>query len=135
MSNNKDLEIFDGTSFGDLMKEIHQNQLEKKTQIDLMIQEVVSMIKTSNDAVQLAPMVKDYLEVAVKNDEQLVKLATIVQRIINADNKGSAESEYQLADSEKEQLLGSVESAVSDLQSHADKLNNNINDLKDKGIN
>ena len=135
MSNNKDLEIFDGTSFGDLMKEIHQNQLEKKTQIDLMIQEVVSMIKTSNDAVQLAPMVKDYLEVAVKNDEQLVKLATIVQRIINADNKGSAESEYQLSDSEKEQLLGSVESAVSDLQSHADKLNNNINDLKDKGIN
>ena len=44
------IEIFDGKSFGELMKEIHQNSLEKKTQIDLMIQELVSMIKTSTPA-------------------------------------------------------------------------------------
>tara|TARA_Y100001963_G_scaffold146705_1_gene222021 strand:+ start:3147 stop:3554 length:408 start_codon:yes stop_codon:yes gene_type:complete len=126
------VEIFDGKSFGDLMQEIHQNSLEKKTQIDLMIQEIVSMIKTSNDAVQLAPMVKDYLEVAVKNDEQLVKMATIVQRIINTESKGS-ESEYQLSDAEKKQLLGGIEDAVNDLQGHSNKLKTDIDTLKTKG--
>jgi len=126
------VEIFDGKSFGDLMQEIHQNSLEKKTQIDLMIQEIVSMIKTSNDAVQLAPMVKDYLEVAVKNDEQLVKMATIVQRIINTESKGS-ENEYQLSDDEKKQLLGGIEDAVNDLQGHSTKLKTDIDTLKSKG--
>ena len=126
------VEIFDGKSFGDLMQEIHQNSLEKKTQIDLMIQEIVSMIKTSNDAVQLAPMVKDYLEVAVKNDEQLVKMATIVQRIINTESKGS-ENEYQLSDDEKKQLLGGIEDAVNDLAGHSDKLKTDIDALKSKG--
>ena len=126
------VEIFDGKSFGDLMQEIHQNSLEKKTQIDLMIQEIVSMIKTSNDAVQLAPMVKDYMEVAVKNDEQLVKMATIVQRIINTESKGS-ENEYQLSDDEKKQLLGGIEDAVNDLQGHSTKLKTDIDTLKSKG--
>ena len=126
------IEIFDGKSFGDLMKEIHQNSLEKKTQIDLMIQEIVSMIKTSNDAVQLAPMVKEYLEVAVKNDEQLVKLATIVQRILSTESKGS-ENEYELSDEEKKQLLGGIEDAVSDLQNHSGKLKTDLDTLKSKG--
>ena len=81
---------------------------------------------------QTTPMVKDYLEVAVKNDEQLVKMATIVQRIINTETKGS-EDEYQLSDDEKKQLLGGIEDTVNDLQGHSTKLKTDIDTLKSKG--
>ena len=49
------------------------------------MKEVVGFIKDGDSAVQIIPMLKEYLEINVKNDEQLVKLATIVQRITAAE--------------------------------------------------
>ena len=52
-----------------------------KQQLEVLMKEVVGFIKDGDTAVQIIPMLKEYLEINVKNDEQLVKLATIVQRI------------------------------------------------------
>ena len=70
------------------------------------MQEVVGFIKDGDTAVQIIPMLKEYLEINVKNDDQLVKVAAIVQRIIAAENKGGSEEEFGLSDAEKEQLDG-----------------------------
>ena len=49
------------------------------------------------------------MEIGVKNDEQLIKMDTIIQRAVATQ---SSEGEYTISDDEKEQLL----QAMQDLQ-------------------
>ena len=120
MANN--YEIFEGKSLSDLFKDIYENTKTNKEQLEVLMKEVVGFIKDGDTAVQIIPMLKEYLEINVKNDDQLVKVAAIVQRIIAAESKGGAEDEFGLSDKEKEQLMGAIEDAATDLQSHSDEI-------------
>ena len=122
-----DYEIFEGKSLSDLFKDIYENTKTNKTQLEVLMKEVVGFIKDGDTAVQIIPMLKEYLEINVKNDDQLVKVAAIVQRIIAAENKGGSEEEFGLSEAEKEQLMGAIEDAATDLQSHTDEI---IEDMK-----
>ena len=117
-----DYEIFEGKSLSGLFKDIYENTKTNKTQLEVLMKEVVGFIKDGDTAVQIIPMLKEYLEINVKNDDQLVKVAAIVQRIIAAENKGSSEEEFGLSEAEKEQLLGAIEDAATDLQTHSDEI-------------
>jgi hypothetical protein len=77
-------------------------------------------------AVQLIPMIKEYLEINVKNDEQLVKLAQVVQRLIAAESRSGAEGEFLLSDREKEQLVKDLDTVVGDLQKRSDDITHEI---------
>ena len=115
-------EIFEGKSLSDLFKDIYDNSTRNKEQLEVLMKEVVGFIKDGDTAVQIIPMLKEYLEINVKNDDQLVKVAAIVQRIIAAESKGGSEDEFGLSDSEKAQLLDAIEDAATDLQSHSDDI-------------
>ena len=91
-----------------------------------MTKELVQFIKDGDTAVQIVPMIKEYLEINVKNDDQLVKVAAIVQRIIAAESKGGSEDEFGLSEKEKEQLMGAIEDAATDLQSHSDEITDDM---------
>ena len=117
-----DYEIFEGKSLSGLFKDIYENTKTNKTQLEVLMKEVVGFIKDGDTAVQIIPMLKEYLEINVKNDDQLVKVAAIVQRIIAAENKGGSEDEFGLSEAEKEQLMGAIEDAATDLQSHSDEI-------------
>ena len=127
MANN--YEIFEGKSLSDLFKDIYENTKTNKTQLEVLMKEVVGFIKDGDTAVQIIPMLKEYLEINVKNDDQLVKMAAVVQRIIAVENKGGSEDEFGLSDKEKEQLMGALEDAASDLQNRADEINEDINKI------
>jgi hypothetical protein len=71
-------------------------------------------------------MIKEYLEINVKNDEQLVKLAQVVQRLIAAESRSGAEGEFLLSDREKEQLVKDLDSVVGDLQKRTDDITQEI---------
>ena len=73
--------IFDDKSFGDLLKEIHSNQKKKSTQIASMIAELRPLIPSLGDATVVVPLIKEYMEISVKNDDHLIKMASIVQRL------------------------------------------------------
>ena len=117
MSKN---EIFDGMSFEDLTKDIYENQKNKKLQLDLLIQEIHGMIQTLDDAVMITPMVKELFEVSVKNDEHLVKLAGVLQRIMSKSSSNDEES-FLLSEQEKEDLINALQEDVNDLQKVKDK--------------
>lgn len=105
-----DLEIYKGKSFSSLCKEIVINQNEKKDQLDILVSELRDLIKTVNDAIVVVPLIKEYLDVGVKNDEQLVKLASIIQRILSRPNDGAdAGSPFMMTDEERKQLMEEVE--------------------------
>ena len=117
-----DFEIFEGKTLSDVFKDIYDNSKNNKKQLEVLMKEVVQFIKDGDTAVQIIPMLKEYLEINVKNDDQLVKVAAIVQRIIAAENKGGSEEECGLSEAEKEQLMGAIEDAATDLQSHSDEI-------------
>ena len=118
-----DYEIFDGKSLSDLFKDIYDNTARNKEQLEVLMKEVVGFIKDGDTAVQIIPMLKEYLEINVKNDDQLVKVASIVQRLISTENRGGAEEEFGLSDAEKEQLMSAVEEVAADAQNHSDDIN------------
>jgi hypothetical protein len=124
----KDYEIFEGKTLSDVFKDIYDNSKTNKTQLEVLMKEVVGFIKDGDTAVQIIPMLKEYLEINVKNDEQLVKLATIVQRITAAEKRVSdSGDEFGLSEAEKEQLMSAIESDVQELQTKQDEVLESIN--------
>ena len=122
-----DYEIFKGKTLGDVFKDIYDNSHTNKKQLEVLMKEVVGFIKDGDTAVQIIPMLKEYLEINVKNDEQLVKLATIVQRITAAEGRATADGdEFGLSESEKEQLMNAIESDVQELQVRKDSIESSI---------
>ena len=121
-----DFEIFDGKSLSSLFKDIYENTEFNRKQLDVLTKELVKFIKDGDTAVQIVPMIKEYLEINVKNDDQLVKLAGIVQRLISAESRVGAEDEYGLSDEEKNQLLSGIEDSIKDIQVESDKIHNKI---------
>ena len=87
-------EIFKGKSLSDLFSEIYDNSRKKDKQISTLISELKPLIEDVGDATLVVPMIKEYLEIGVKNDEQLVKIATIVQRLETSMQKGTGDSDW-----------------------------------------
>ena len=122
-------EIFEGKTFQDLTKDIYENTTKRKVQIDLLISEIHGFITTIDDVVMVAPIIKEYMDTAVKNDEHLVKLAGVLQRIISKSTGANDES-MLLSESEKDELMSTLQDTVTDLQNESDRLTN----IKDKTI-
>ena len=127
---SKDNEIFEGKTFQDLTKDIYENSQKKKLQIDLLIQEIHGFITTIDDVVMVAPIIKEYMDSSIKNDEHLVKLAGVLQRIISK-SQGESDESMLLTDAEKEELMGTLQDTVDDLQKESDRLS----DIKNKTTN
>jgi len=82
--------VFGKKKFSDILSEIYNNQKKKEDQISGLISELKPLVQDIGDATLIVPLIKEYLEIGVRNDEQLIKMATIVQRVIN--NSGSEDS-------------------------------------------
>lgn len=118
-----EFELFEGKSFSDLMKDIYHNSKKKDRQINTLIQELQPLIKNIGDATIIVPLIKEYLDVSVKNDEHLVKLAAVVQRLVNSSTKLSdVGDEYGMTEAEKEQLLIIAENELKEIQKEQDEL-------------
>ena len=83
-----DKEIFNGKTLSDLFGEIHDNSTQTRSQIKALIGELKPLIENIGDATLLVPMIKEYMEIDVKNDEHLIKMAAIIQRLESSANKG-----------------------------------------------
>ena len=116
-----DYKIFGDKNFSDLSEEIYENTKLKKTQIDLLIQEVHGYIQGIEDIAVVGPIIKELMDVGIRNDDNLVKLATIYQRIMSKqtiDDSGAA----LLSEEEKEQLMATLEDVTTDLQKKKDEI-------------
>lgn len=121
-----EFELFKGKTFSDLMSDIYHNSKKKERQINTLIQELQPLIKNISDATVIVPLIKEYLDVSVKNDEHLVKLAAIVQRLVSAGsrtNEDGSVNEFGLSDEEKAALLKEAETTLKDIQKEQDATN------------
>ena len=100
---NLDFEIYDGKTFRDLCKDIVDRSQSKKDQVDILITEVRNHIKSGNDVQVYLPRIKELLDVGVKNDEQIIKLASVLQRLQSSQIETGTD-DGMLTDEEKEKL-------------------------------
>ena len=128
-----DKEIFAGKTFASLARDIYFNSSQKSAQIEQLISDLSKMIKDTGSATVIAPMIKDYLDVGVKNDDQLVKLSAVLQRFLNnTSDESSGESVSGLTEVEKEQLLKTVKTEVSGIKTSEKEINKTLMDLEKK---
>ena len=99
--------VFGDKKFSDILSEIYDNQKKKEKQIHGLISELKPLISDIGDATLIVPLIKDYMEIGVKNDEQLIKMATIVQRILN--NTVNEDGNLGISEAEKAQLMEELE--------------------------
>jgi len=137
MDNNE--ELFKGVSFSDLMSDVYHNSKRTSRQINQLISQLQPLIRSSSDATIIVPLIKEYLEVSVKNDDHLVKLTAIVQRYIST-KQTIVGSDSLLSDEEKKQLLqiaddtltGELESELNSIEEEEKQLHKKIETAKDK---
>ena len=129
--DNKDVEIFDGKSLSDLLKDIYDNSVQKKTQINKLTEELSKFVNRVTDVAVISPIIKEYLDVGVKNDEQLIKIAQVAAKLVGATNK---EGDEILSDKEKQDLLATINDTVKDLQTTSEKLGDDKNEIDNKII-
>jgi len=111
--------VFKKKKFSDILSEIYDNQKKKETQITGLISELKPLINDIGDATLIVPLIKEYMDIGVRNDEQLIKMATIVQRALN--------------NSTSEDATGITEEEKAELMAELDKLNENY-EKKDKDV-
>jgi hypothetical protein len=116
---DSDKEIFKGKKLSDLFEEIYNNSRETKAQVKGLIGELKPLIENIGDATLLVPMIKEYMEIGVKNDEHLIKLATVIQRIEAIQAKGGGEDVFDF--SELQDLLLDQEETQQELNQTEDK--------------
>jgi hypothetical protein len=97
--------LFGKKTFADLLKEIHTNSSNKEKEIKNLIEGLKPFITSAGDAVIIVPLIKDYLDVSVKNDDLLIKMAALAQRAMNTT---ATDGSLTISDEEKEQLLAAV---------------------------
>ena len=116
-----DYEIFKGTTLADMYKKIDENSSRNKIQIESLIQELMVFIKDPNSAIQLFPMISDYMEANIRNDELLVKLLAVVQRVMQTEAK-TEDGDYGLSEIEKDQIIRKLEETTKDKHKEVDDI-------------
>lgn len=125
-----DFELFPGKNLSGLFEDIYKNQISKKEKITQLIYELKQKIKHNGDVAMIGPIIKDLVDTSVRNDDALVKLATIAQRIMLATNKSEGEDGFLSAE-EKAQLLDQLEEAKQEVEKVED-LEAEVEELKQK---
>ena len=130
-----DFELFPGKNISGLFKDIYENQQNKKQRISELIAEMKTVIRHAGDMAVIGPIIKDLVDTSVKNDDSLIKMAAIAQRIIGASQKAEGDSGF-LSDDEKEQLLKQLDETISQVADEqdikVDELTNEVEELKQK---
>ena len=107
--------IFKKKKFSDILEEIYKDTKTKEKQVNQLIAELKPLIQDTGDATLVVPLIKEYLEIGVKNSDNLIKMAAICQRVISKTVEASDGA--LIGEDEKEVLL----SAIQDIEEEQQK--------------
>ena len=105
-----DSQVFGNKTFSDILEEIYNNQKRRDAQVVALISELKPLVNEIGDATLIVPLIKEYMEIGVKNDDALIKMATIIQRAVNSSNEDGG---LGITEDEKDALLAEMEKIQS----------------------
>jgi hypothetical protein len=123
-----DTVIFEGKTLSDMFSDVYKNTNAKRDQINQFVSSYVKLIKTPEDAAVLGPVIKEFLDVNVKNDEHIVRLVQIAQRLVAINSKSTDNG--LLTEEEKQQLLKNVKLDFEMVLSDQEELSDSIKSIK-----
>jgi hypothetical protein len=123
-----DTEIFDGKTLSDMFSDVYKNTDKKREQINQFIVNMLKLIRTPEDAAVLGPVIQGFLEVNVKNDEHIVRLVQVAQRLVSVGGKTSPDS-MLLTEEEKTQLLKNIKTDFEIVLQEQDELDSTLQRL------
>ena len=121
--------IFDDKTLSDVFRDIYKNTESKREQINTFVTKLVRQIRTPEDAAVISPIIKDFMDVNVRNDEHIVRIAQIAQRAIAIGTKTVSSTEL-LTEEEKQQLLSNIKLEIDDLQQETTEVEDELTRLK-----
>jgi hypothetical protein len=101
-----DTKIFGKKKFSDILEEIYNNQKKKEAQISSLINELKPLIGDIGDATLVVPLIKEYMEIGVRNDDLLIKMAALAQKSIQTKEEDGG---LGITEEEKAQLLEDIQ--------------------------
>ena len=107
--------IFKKKKFSDILEEIYKDTKIKEKQVNQLIAELKPLIQDTGDATLVVPLIKEYLEIGVKNSDNLIKMAAICQRLMAKQVEVSDGA--LISEEEKAALL----SAIDDIEEEQQK--------------
>jgi|TARA_R110000868_G_scaffold173372_2_gene409483 transcriptional regulatory protein LevR len=115
---NLDFELYDGKKYSDLVQDVIKNHKNKQSKISTLISQLTEMVgEEVGNAVIIVPLIKEYLEIDVKNDDALVKLASILQKGGQSTENGDG----GLSDKDLELLFSDIQKSTVPLQDNVIK--------------
>lgn len=121
MANNIDMNfpLFKGKTFSDILGDIYENQQSKKKNISALIEEMRKLVTKPSDVATIGPIITQLIEASINNDDALIKIATIAQRLVLANTK-KAGDEGWLSEEDKKQLLNELEETAKQIETKTD---------------
>lgn len=121
-------EIFAGKTLSDMFSDVYSNTESKRQQINQYVSSMAKLIRTPEDAVMIGPIIKEFLEVNVKNDEHIVRLVQIAQRMVSVSTKTTDSGEL-LSEEEKMALIENAKTEFKFIIEEQENLENDIRSL------
>jgi len=135
MDDKKTYELFKGKTLSNLFEDIYTNSKTTESQVDTLIEQLKKFVKNLDHALVVVPLIREYLDVKVKNAEHLVKLSDTIQRMLR-NEKSSGEDGLIISEEEKKQILDEVptyeqvrikeQKRIKTLTDQVDKIASNI---------
>lgn len=121
--------IFDGKTLSDMFSDVYKNAENKRVQINQFVASLVKLIRTPEDAAVLGPVIQGFIDSNVKNDEHIVRLVQIAQRLVAVNSK-TTDSGGLLTEEEKNQLLKNVKMDFESVLAEQDELQDSLDGMK-----
>ena len=101
-------------TYEQLLSDIYDNSTESRETMRTLIDQMASLIQSPADAVLLMEHIAMLMDTRVKNDDLLVKVASIVSRIVqrSMDTNNKGDSDWEIPEEEKKQLLAEAKEVV-----------------------
>lgn len=112
-------ELFDGKTLSDVFSDVYKNTDTKRKQINAVVVKLLEMVSDPNSATIFAPIIREYMDVSVKNDEHIVRLAQIAQRLVSTTSK-EGDFDGILSEEEKSSLLKDIHIEYENLKKDSD---------------
>jgi len=85
LDSDFDQVIFKNTKFADILEDIYITKKDKEKQINELIDHLNTLVSNLTEATLIVPLIRDYLDLSLKNDDMVAKLAAVVQRAISRE--------------------------------------------------
>jgi hypothetical protein len=119
---NLDFQVTEKKTFRQLCDDVIKRSESKREQLDILMESTRNLIKTTNDAIALLPQVKALLDVGVKNDEQIIKLASVLQKLQSTEMETNDGDDGILSSEEREEIMRNAKEEIKVIDKNVDSL-------------